>query len=351
MRDVRWLSINAIVALGVSSLFGWAAARAPAPRPTEQPMHQRTGPFTVAGEPDQLAVSTDGSFVLVHDHEHNITLFRPDGSLIRRLPETLPLTALLSDGKTLVAYKKGRFLSYNLPDGKQISERETSDVVWFLAFGRGDVLVGCCPHKYTLGNEDWTVRLWQHPGGKELSSFEVKGTDMYDTVVSGDGSLFAWDGGNDVIHVWDCRAGKELARFEHKSSSVVHLAFSPHGKYLATGAENRICIWDLKTKKLFHRLDSEKAMNDGRTFYIQALAFAPDGSTLASGGNDYAVSFWDVKTGKLLRKTGGDPGEVVSIAFFPDGKTVVAGHSDEVLRLWEVSTGKEITPGAKAKKD
>jgi WD40 repeat protein len=310
-------------------------------------------PFATPAIPEQLAVAPDGSFVFVNDRDYNISLFRPDGSLIRRLPETLPLTAPMADGKTLAAYKKGHFLSYSLPDGKQISERETSDVVWFLGSGRGDVLIGCCPHKYTLGNEDWTVRLWQYPGGKELGSFEVQGTDMYETVLSADGSMLAWGGRQQVVHVWDCRVGKELAHFDNEKGKSVRLAFSPDSKYLATGgAKNHVYLWDLKTKKLVHRFDG-----DGEE-QINALAFAPDGSILASGGDDRIVSFWDVKGGKLLRRTakpaqrtGAAYPNVESIAFFPNGKTIVTGHNDEALRLWDVSTAKEITPRTKGRKD
>jgi WD40 repeat protein len=355
MRDARPFDGIAIVALGFLALHGWAAAGAPAPRTPDQPTHERTGPFAVPGVPEQLAVAPDGSFIFVHDRKDNITLFRPDGSLIRHLPDTFPYTALSPDGKILAAVSKDRLLFYSMPDAKQVAEWKGIDATDIVAFGRGDVLVGCCPHKLTPANENWTVRLWRYPGGKQLSSFEVKGTYMYDTVLSPDGSLLAWDDGrrDRVVHVWDCQAGKEVARFANEKCALVRLAFSPDSKYLATGGSMKrlVNIWDVKTKKLVRRLDGEGEKG------IYALAFAPDGSILASGEHQ-TVSFWDVKEGKLLRRTDkplqrNDAAypNVESIAFFPDGKTIVTGHTDEVLRLWEVGTAKEITPGTKAKKD
>jgi WD40 repeat protein len=71
---------------------------------------------------------------------------------------------------------------------------------------------------------------------------------------------------------------------------------------------------------------------------VTALAFAPDGKTLASGSRDSTIRLWDLATGIGRRKLVGQEGEVRSLAFFPDGKTLASGSRNSIC-LWEAETG------------
>nr|WP_275407038.1 serine/threonine-protein kinase [Actinomadura bangladeshensis] len=72
---------------------------------------------------------------------------------------------------------------------------------------------------------------------------------------------------------------------------------------------------------------------------VRALAFSPDGKTLATGSDDKTVRFWDAATGKPLgQPLTGHTGAVETIAFSPHGKTLATGGEDETVRLWDVAT-------------
>jgi WD40 repeat protein len=80
---------------------------------------------------------------------------------------------------------------------------------------------------------------------------------------------------------------------------------------------------------------------------VTAVAFSPDGKTVASGGGDTSIRLWNVVTGKLQSTFEGQNAKVWSLAFSPDGKTLAAGDDAPPgsiagrIKLWDVATGKE----------
>lgn len=78
----------------------------------------------------------------------------------------------------------------------------------------------------------------------------------------------------------------------------------------------------------------------GNTGYVFALAFSPDGKTLASGSTESTIQLWDVASGKKTVALQGHANRIYTVAFSPDGKTLASGSADSTIRLWELATGK-----------
>jgi WD40 repeat protein len=179
---------------------------------------------------------------------------------------------------------------------------------------------------------DGTTRVWDAGTGEQLL---MLGPDS-----NFDPSAFVPDGNHVVtvnvdgtVRIWDVYNGQLLRVFPNLNAEYATL--SPDGNRLATEENYKVHIWDVATG------DELIAINDP-TEYIQALAFSPDGTLLASGGSDDIVSLWDTETGQVRLSLTGHTDGVESIVFSPDSKLVATGSEDKTARIWDAETGEEL---------
>ncbi len=108
------------------------------------------------------------------------------------------------------------------------------------------------------------------------------------------------------------------------------LAFSPDGHTLAAGNEDgTVVLWNVGQERA-------AAVLAGHRDAVTCIAFSPDGHTLASGGRDRAIRLWDVEAGRPLAVLAGHADSIHGLAFHPDGHLLASGSEDGSIRLWDV---------------
>jgi WD40 repeat protein/cellulose biosynthesis protein BcsQ len=127
--------------------------------------------------------------------------------------------------------------------------------------------------------------------------------------------------------------------FTETFCSILSVAFSPDGKYFATGdADGGIRLWQVENLQQILYLEAHSS-------WVRSIVFSPDGKTLASGSDDQLVKLWDINiddprnTSHKSRKLEGHTYRVRSVAFSPDSKILASSSFDKTVKLWDVATG------------
>jgi len=170
---------------------------------------------------------------------------------------------------------------------------------------------------------------------------------------SPDGKFLATGAEDKQIRIWDIAKKTIRNVFDGHQQEIYSLDFSLDGRLIVSGSGDKTArIWDMidGSSKVLTINDADPVNNDAG---VTSVAISPNGQLVAAGSLDTVVRIWDVRTGLLIERLRGHKDSVYSVAFTPDGKGLVSGSLDKTLKYWDVSglVGKRKEPAANGKKD
>lgn len=252
------------------------------------------------------------------------------GKQLRRLTGAQRIFSLClsPDGKTLAAGGAGGMIDlWDLTTNRPVHQFGGHHGRAFTAVFSPDGKV------VASGGDDQVIRRWEVGTWRERGQLAGHEGCIHRLAFSGDGKMLASCGFDQTVRVWDLRTGREARAFADGQMLPRSVALSPDGtKVVAVSANGMVVMWDSATGNELLRLDPA----EGGT----AITFSPDGQTLAVGSVGTIV-LRHVVTGKIFRRFRGEPGRVESLAYAVDGKSLLSGGEDLKLHLWEVATGEE----------
>lgn len=135
-------------------------------------------------------------------------------------------------------------------------------------------------------------------------------------------------------------AGLSIFLTVDHGDAVHSLAFAPDGTALASAGGNTesftIRLWEMESG-----FGLPLRSLRGHKSIVWGVAFSPDGTMLASASKDETAKVWDWRSGTLLKSLD-FPNEVTSVAFSPDSQTLAVGGVDEwpnaAVWTWSVAS-------------
>jgi WD40 repeat protein len=295
-----------------------------------------------------MTLSADQTWLVIGTGDHYFEAERPGEAVVIDLtsqqpvlpplihPQAVNSVSVTMDGKLLAtSCADGHVRLFALPGG-QLLRMLTNAVgnqprnLAFSPDGRILVSFRASPGQLTV----WNTATWEATVLLREPAIEAQSLAF-----SPDGSLLVTPMGNCAV-VWNMPSGttNTVLPMAHQTSGA---AFSGDGKLLAIHAYWDIALFEVNTWK---RLDTLK----GHESVIAAIAFDPEGKTLASVGFDNSLRLWSVPARAEVAVLYDHLDYALAVAFTPDGRSLISGSRDKTMKLRRIPSFEEISAAERA---
>jgi WD40 repeat protein len=192
------------------------------------------------------------------------------------------------------------------PDGKYITsgswdktirvwDAETGEMIGrpLENYGQSVTSVAFFPDgkRIVSGSWDAKMRVWNVESGQETGlSFRGHESAISSISVSSSGKTIASGSNDRTMRLWNAETGNMIGHpFDH-SSKVCFVAFSPNEEQVVSAAYGVLAVWDVEKREVVC------CENIG----VNAVAFSPDGQSIACGMWDGVIDLWDVANGSVV---------------------------------------------------
>lgn len=308
-----------------------------------------TGPIRYTQPPviTALAYSPDGAVIAVSaNHEVLLTPAAgnaPPRRLVGRSERILSL-AFSQDGATLLAAggTPARFGEVQIWDARKgallHSVALTNDTVFGASLSPDGTTIAA-------GGADNTVRILDARTGKELHKIGNHEDWVLATVFGKDGKRIVSAGRDRAAKLTDTATGAFLENVNLLRGELFAIARHPQKDVVVIGGDDRIPYMYLMDRPKNMKIADDTTMIrqfERQKGPIAALAWSPDGRSIAVAGASPEVNIYDAETGAKTATCKGHSAGIYTLAWSPDSQTLATGGFDGQVRLYEAKTGRAV---------
>jgi len=195
-----------------------------------------------------------------------------------------------------------------------------------------------------------SVYLWNGKSGTVSELLSLPGEQDYVSSLRWihDGTALAVGGSNGHVQIWDAEHAKKVRTIVASPGGQRLAAVAWNRHLLSTGSrDGAIATHDVRqARPLILSHESHHATTQSE---VCGLEWSPDGTQLASGGNDNVVQVWDWVSGQSAAPRhvlGEHRAAVKALAWCPWRSGLLAtggGSSDRTIRTWNTASGSLVS--------
>jgi WD40 repeat protein len=193
-----------------------------------------------------------------------------------------------------------------------------------------------------------SIHTWDVHTGKERPRVPLPPGTIDCSAASPDRRSVALNDQDRGIILLDLRTGLEVRRLANRRPRCWGLFFSPDGRTLASAEPGCVRLWEVAAGQ-------ERACFTTGPDQVSAVAFSPDGRTLAAAtwninfdappsASRFTIEVWDLPSARRLTSFRGHRATVHDLRFAPDGSTLASAGQDNTALLWDMRA--VLRPGA-----
>jgi len=290
-----------------------------------------------AGEINQIAWSPDGKRLATGTDEKAVQIWDPEsGAEITRFPgHTNRVYSVVwsPDGQELLSAGDDAVIRlWNVNSGALLQTWTASGSLESLAWNHdGSRFASCGPNEWV---QIWNPHEIATAGGRYQAVLKIRTTGKnHQLAWSPDDQRLAVISKQDELLVFDSNAGVLTTNFSTNIFGISFLAWSPNGKYLATGnaGDGSVRVFESMTGTLVDSFGGHRGT-------VHSLAWTPDSRELVSAAGDGTLKVWEAGLPRSLNAIVQRPHQTYSFEWHPGGRHLLQGNTDGSLWIWDTTT-------------
>jgi WD40 repeat protein len=176
--------------------------------------------------------------------------------------------------------------------------------------------------------------VWDAASGQVKRTLKDHVDGVFGVAYSPDGKWLATGSLDRTIKLYQTDTGARVSSFSH-NDGVSAVAFSAKSDLVVAAAEKQVRVWPVKAGTVENPL---RGHGEGEA--INAVTFSADGSLFAWAASNRRVRLWSGDVSNHRRELGDCPDWVYTVSLSPDAKTVSGGGGDGKVYTWSTGDGK-----------